>query len=759
MKLATIWNWLTGAGEADPWHGMLGFGGAPTATGVKVDESSALNYSAVWAATRILSENIASLPLILYRRLPKGGKDRDALNPLYRVLHDQPNSKMDSFSFWECSSAHLLNWGNAYAEQERDGAGRVIGLWPIHPSRVYVEQLSSTNIYHVHSSDGRSVPVPASRMLHFTGPLSEDGVIGKGVIQQARESIGLGIATERYGASFFGKGAKPQGVLKHPKALSELAVKNMRVSWAATQGGPENFGMPLILEQGTEWVPISIPPEDAQFLQTRQHNITEIARWYRIPPHMLADLSRATFSNVEQQSLDFVIQSLRPWLVRIEKAIQRQLIGDESNLAEFLVDGLLRGDSVTRTQSLTQRWLNGNICQDEWRAIENLNPLPDGKGQIYFVPMNLTTIERMIEGPQEQAPPKSPAKETPADADEAPEPAGLAALAFNEDQPRDENGRWGSGGGGGKSTKDNSKKWHEVPKSEAAAALVKEIDDSPALAAKLDAMKAAYDAAPKEDKEAQQLAVDRFKAHSAELAQAASDFGYSAEHVREQEAGIQQRYVSELRQAGRTKENAALAALGLGSKAAGSTTSEGKLPETELAAADDFIRNSLATDGDFNIGFLPVDDFPKLGGRASYLSGQYRIAVPKNGHTETIVHELGHAIEEQVPGVNAASQAFLESRVGDQEPVSMAKTFPRSGFARGEKGRNRGFENSFRRDSDKEASSSAYYAGKDYGGSGSEVLSMGIEELYRDPVGFATRDPQYAKFVIGQLDGSLRAPQ
>ena len=340
-------------------------------------------------------------PRLRDERLAGGGKSRATSDPLYRILHDEPNDETDAFQFFDQMQAWLVNWGNARAEIQRDGSGNPVALWPIHPTRIPAgnikrDKASGRIVWHVKNENAPDAIIADADMLNIVGPLSDDGVTGKGAIRMARESIGLGLATERYGAAFFGKGATPAGVLTHPGRLKDEARKNMRRSWKELYGNASGGQEVAILEEGVKWEKVSIPPEDAQFLTTRQHNITEIARWYRIPPHMLADLSRATFSNIEQQGIDFVVYSLRPWLCRWERALTRKLLlpaEKSTRLIEFLVDALLRGDMLTRMQAHQIAFMNGFISQDEVREIENRNPLPDGIGQQYYRPQNLAPID------------------------------------------------------------------------------------------------------------------------------------------------------------------------------------------------------------------------------------------------------------------------------------------------------------------------------------------------------------------------------
>lgn len=372
-------------------------GGSDTAAGIPVSERSALTYSAVWAATRILSEGVASVPCVLYRRRQqREGKDKATDHLLYRVLHDEPNSEMDSLTFFDQQMPFLVNSGNAYSEKERMLSGRIAGLWPLKSPDVNPVRRDDGQIeYEVKRDQGGQDIVAAKDMLHVTGVLSKDGIIGKGVVQQARESIAMGQATEKYGARFFGEGGWPGGVLTTEQTLGDKAYARMK-SWSDKHGGVGKSHKLAVLEEGTKYQAIGISPEHAQFLQTRQHNITELARWYRLPPHMLADLSKATYSNIEEQSLSFVIYSLRPWWVRWERAIQRQLLTKEEKpqlFVGFNADALLRGDSKSRTESYKNKFAMGAITVNRVLGLEDENEIgPDGDRR--FIPMNMIPLDR-----------------------------------------------------------------------------------------------------------------------------------------------------------------------------------------------------------------------------------------------------------------------------------------------------------------------------------------------------------------------------
>lgn len=395
MKIPLLSKWLekrstTTLANPDRWL-VEALGGGKAASGVTVNESTAMRCTAVYAAVRILAETIASLPLPVYRRLPGGGKERAHDHPLYRILHDQANEEMTSFVWRETLMGHLALWGNAYSEIERNQAGEVIGLWPLRPDRTWPERdpKSGKLVYKTLLPDGKGVVLPADRVLHIPG-LSFDGLVGYSPIRLAREAIGLALAAEEFGARFFANDARPGGVLEHPGKLSQEAHERLRKSWEEMHQGLSKKHRIAILEEGMKFHEVSIPPEDAQFLETRKFQVTEIARIFRIPPHLLGDLERATFSNIEHQSIEFVVHTIRPWLVRWEQAINTKLFSEAERrvyFAEFLVDGLLRGDIESRYRAYAIGRQNGWLSANDIRELENMNPIPGG--DIYLIPLNM----------------------------------------------------------------------------------------------------------------------------------------------------------------------------------------------------------------------------------------------------------------------------------------------------------------------------------------------------------------------------------
>lgn len=379
-----------------------------TSSGVNVTHSNALQMTAVYACIRVLAETVASLPLITYKRRPDGGKDRASSFYLYSLLHDQPNELMTSFEYREAAMVHLTSWGNHYAEMDIDPRGRLAGLWPLNPAKMEkVERTDNTLTYHYRLPNGKMERLPGWKVWHVRG--LGDGLMGLSPIALFRQAIGLGMAAERFGGAFFGNGASVGGVLQTPGVLSDTAYKRLKESWDDAHSGLDKAMRTAILEEGTTYERVGIPPEDAQFLETRKFQVNEIARIYRVPPHMIGDLDRATFSNVEQQSIDFVVHVIRPWLVRLEQAISSRLMTASERtryFSEFLVDGLLRGDIQSRYQAYATGRQNGWFNADDIRQLENMNPLPDGQGKTYLVPLNM--VDAASSQSPSPAPPQSP---------------------------------------------------------------------------------------------------------------------------------------------------------------------------------------------------------------------------------------------------------------------------------------------------------------------------------------------------------------
>ena len=363
-------------------------------SGKQVTERSAMQMTAVYSCVRILSEAVAGLPLHLYRYKEGGGKEKAIDLPLYRLMHDEPNPEMSSFVFRETLMTHLLLWGNAYAQIIRNGKGEVIALYPLMPNKMRVDRDENGTLYYeyVHSSDeadtmkNTTVRLTPYNVLHIPG-LGFDGLVGYSPIAMAKNAIGMAIACEEYGAKFFANGAAPSGVLEHPGVIKD--PQKVREAWQSQFGGSQNANKIAVLEEGMKYTPISISPEQAQFLETRKFQINEIARIFRVPPHMVGDLERSSFSNIEQQSLEFVKYTLDPWVMRWEQSLSRALFTEEEKKTlffKFNVEGLLRGDYQSRMNGYATARQNGWMSANDIRELENMDKIPaEQGGDLYLI--------------------------------------------------------------------------------------------------------------------------------------------------------------------------------------------------------------------------------------------------------------------------------------------------------------------------------------------------------------------------------------
>ena len=369
-----------------------------TSSGKAVTERSAMQMTAVYSCVRILAEAIAGLPLHLYRYTKDGGKEKAIDHPLYLLLHDEPNPEMSSFVFRETLMTHLLLWGNAYAQIVRNGRNEVVALYPLMPNKMTVDRNENGHLYYTYYRGGDeaiknkeyAVVLKPSDVLHIPG-LGFDGLVGYSPIAMAKNAIGMAIACEEYGAKFFANGAAPGGVLEHPGTIKD--PQRVRESWQSTFGGSGNANKIAVLEEGMKYTPIGISPEQAQFLETRKFQINEIARIFRVPPHLVGDLEKSSFSNIEQQSLEFVKYTLDPWVVRWEQSIMRSLLLPEEKpdyFVKFNVEGLLRGDYQSRMNGYAIARQNGWMSANDIRELENLDRIPteDG-GDLYLINGNM----------------------------------------------------------------------------------------------------------------------------------------------------------------------------------------------------------------------------------------------------------------------------------------------------------------------------------------------------------------------------------
>lgn len=389
-----------------------------TQAGQRVDETTALRYSAVWACVRIISETMATLPWQVFQKT-KARVRQELSNDITWMLQMQPNPEMVPFSFKELMLRRALLCGNAYAEIERDGGGRPVAMWPLLPERVYPRRNEAGElVYYVQDVDQGIVELAALDVYHLKGP-GGDGLVGYSMIQMAAESIGLGLAMQEFGASFFGNGAHVGGALFHPKTLNDQARKNLTDSMTKSSGRKNALSL-RVFEEGMKYERIGIPPEDAQFLESRNHQVRDIARWYRVPPHKLADLSDAKWANIEYQAIDFVTDAVLPWACRMEQEANIKLFGRNNRgtvYTKLNIAGLLRGDLKSRYDSYAVGrnwgWLSANdVCE-----LEDRNPIPNG--DLYLVPANMTTPAILKKGGQQKlAPQPGEAAPNPAEPDE-----------------------------------------------------------------------------------------------------------------------------------------------------------------------------------------------------------------------------------------------------------------------------------------------------------------------------------------------------
>lgn len=368
-----------------------------SSSGKSVTERSAMQMTAVYSCVRILAEAVAGLPLHFYKQTEEG-KTKATDHNLYRLLHDEPNPEMSSFVFRETLMTHLLLWGNAYAQIIRNGKGEIVALYPLMPNKMKVDRDIEGQIYYTYTRsndeaptmEGTTVYLQKENVLHIPG-LGFDGLVGYSPIAMAKNAIGLAIATEEYGAKFFANGAAPSGVLEHPGTIKDPA--RVREAWQSQFGGSGNSGKVAVLEEGMKYTPISISPDQAQFLETRKFQINEIARIFRVPPHMVGDLEKSSFSNIEQQSLEFVKYTLDPWIVRWEQSLARSLLSDDEKKSyyfKFNLEGLLRGDYVSRTSGYATARQNGWMSANDIRELENMDRIPvEQGGDLYLINGNM----------------------------------------------------------------------------------------------------------------------------------------------------------------------------------------------------------------------------------------------------------------------------------------------------------------------------------------------------------------------------------
>ncbi len=412
----------------DPyWYGPVG---RRTRAGVDINEDSAKTYSACWAATRLLAGTAAYLPFGLYQRMPNGEQRVCEEERLHTVLHDAPNPEMSSMMWRSTKVDQQVNCGNCVSEIERDGHGNLVNLWPIHVSRVELKCNESDQLYYnVRNNDGSHSPLPYADVFHVPSMMSDDGRWGKGVVRYARETIGRALATERYGANWFGNGGRPSAVLKHPKTMDKEARANLRREWNEIYGGPDNPNRVAVLWEGMEYSAIASDPEDSQFIQSQQWNVEDVARWYGVPPHMIQREMGGGTAGIEQRGIEYVKFSLLFWIKLWEQEVWRKLLTTQQQqagyYAKFTVDALERGDVSSRTAALAQQFFNGALTLNQWAKIEDRPPIGP-LGDLHFVQSAMVPLEYAAKGPidpQAQSQLPAPTAIAPQTAKEIPEPA------------------------------------------------------------------------------------------------------------------------------------------------------------------------------------------------------------------------------------------------------------------------------------------------------------------------------------------------
>ena len=375
-------------------------------TGVDITEQSAMRSAAVYACVRVIAEAIGSLPLKIYEH-SDGTMQAKFEHPLYDILHLSPNPEMTSLDLRETLTTHLLLYGNAYAQIIRNGMGQVHSLYPLLPNKMDVNRDDDGEIYYTYwrnydevrpQEKTGGVTLAAHDVLHVHG-LSFDGLVGYSPIALAKNAIGMAVATENYGASFFANGANPSGILEHTQSLKN--PDTLRVTWESLFKGKGSNRI-AILEDGLKFKQVGIAPEQAQFLETRKFQLNEIARIFKVPPHMIGDLEKSTFSNIEHQSMEFVKFTLTPWVERFEQAMNTKLLSPSERkryIIKFNVDGLLRGDYTTRMNGYAIGRQNGWLSANDIRSLENMNPLPPEEGgDEYLVNGNMISIKDAAAG-------------------------------------------------------------------------------------------------------------------------------------------------------------------------------------------------------------------------------------------------------------------------------------------------------------------------------------------------------------------------
>ena len=411
-RRATVENPLTPLSAPNLWLTDW-LGGQPTSAGPRISEANALTCGVLFAVVRVVAETMATVPLLLYRRKGARGRERARNHPLYRLLHDEPNPRMSAFTWREMISGHLETWGNSYTEIERAANGAVLALWPRRPDRIEIRERNGQLWYLLDEQPGKGPrAIPSRSMLHVPG-LGYDGVRGYSPVALHREALGWNKGLEAFGAGWVGRGGRPSGILSYPGRLKPEAKQAIKSSWDQQHQGPSRSGGVAVLEEGLSWTQVGLPPEDGQFIQSKRFSVEDVARIWRMQLHKIQSLDKATFSNIEQQSIEHVTDTVLPRAARLEHEINRKLISRaerDTYFAEHLLAGLFRGDIKSRydAYAVGRQW--GWMSADDVRELENLNPLPRGQGDMYMVPLNMVPADQLAatDPPPPDPPPTDP---------------------------------------------------------------------------------------------------------------------------------------------------------------------------------------------------------------------------------------------------------------------------------------------------------------------------------------------------------------
>lgn len=364
------------------------YGQATDTIAATVNQSTAMGVGAFTAGIRLIAEDIASMPLITYERLERGKRRAPEL-PAYTMLHDAPNPEMTSMVFRETGVAHMYSWGNWYAEKELNSAGVAVRLWPLRPDRMTVafDPNTGKRLYKYRLPNGEGLVIPSERIFHVPG-WGFDGMVGYSRVTLMRRALEGAIVASEYGLRTLANDARPGVTLRHPQQLSPAAKRNIAESWDEAHAGLTNAQRTAVLDEGMEIEHTGFSPEDAQFLESKQWSVVEVAQGLRLAPHKLSDYTRATFSNIEEANIDHVVGTLGPPVKRIEQQISKDILRDPRYFTEHLMDGLLRGKFKERVEGEVQLRLNGLATDDELRELENRNPLTDAERTGLLLPLN-----------------------------------------------------------------------------------------------------------------------------------------------------------------------------------------------------------------------------------------------------------------------------------------------------------------------------------------------------------------------------------